>query len=162
MENIFSPREILKIAVNVELNGKKFYESLEGKAKDGKLRAMWRYLKEQEEIHGQTFQDMLKNIGDYFIGEFSPGEYGAYLRAIASEYILTQKVMEERTKKGFSSSLEAVDFGIYIEKESILTYSALKEYILLAKQSVLGRIIKEEQKHLTDLVTLRDSFKKEE
>ena len=161
MENVFSPQEILKIAINVELNGKKLYESLESKAKDEKLRTMWRYLKEQEETHCQTFRDMLNNVDDYIVYEFSSGEYEAYLRAIASEYILTQGVMEERTKKGFSSSLEAIDFGIYVEKESILTYSALKEYMLLAKQSVLERIIKEERKHLTELIALKDSFKKE-
>ncbi len=38
----------------------------------------------------KPFHQMLDNIGEYIVHEFSLGEYEAYLRAIASEYILTQ------------------------------------------------------------------------
>ncbi len=158
MENIFSPQEILRIAVNVEKNGKNLYETLESKAKSESLKATWKYMKEQEEVHGQTFQTMLDNVKDYIVYEFSPGEYAAYLRAIASEYIFTQELIEKKTKEGFSSDLEAVDFGIYIEKESILTYSALRKYVLTAKQSIIEKVIDEEKKHLADLVMLKESL----
>ncbi len=158
MENIFSPQEILRIAVNVEKNGKNLYETLENKAKSESLKATWKYMKEQEEGHRQTFQTMLDSVKDYIVYEFSPGEYEAYLRAIASEYIFTQELIEKKAKEGFSSDLEAVDFGIYIEKESILTYSALRKYVLTAKQSIIEKVIDEEKKHLADLVMLKESL----
>lgn len=158
MGNIFNPQEILKIAVNVDTNGKKLYQSLEDRAGNEKLKATWKYLKEQEETHRQIFQEMLDKIGEYIVHEFSPGEYEAYLRAIASEYIFTQKMIESKINQGFSSDLEAVDFGIQIEKESILTYSALKEYILTARQGVLEKVIDEERRHLANLVFLKDQI----
>ena len=37
MAERFSPQEILRIAIEVEEGGKKLYETLEEKAKDGKL-----------------------------------------------------------------------------------------------------------------------------
>ncbi|HIE35700.1 MAG TPA: rubrerythrin family protein, partial [Candidatus Omnitrophica bacterium] len=49
--NILSPQEILKIAIEVEENGKKLYETLEGKAKDEEVKKVWKFLKEQEEEH---------------------------------------------------------------------------------------------------------------
>jgi len=159
MVNIFDPQDILKIAINVEADGKKLYEVLEAKVRDGKLKTMWKYLKEQEEIHRQIFQKMFNNIGDYIVYAPSPGEYNAYLKAVASEYIFTQELIKKKTKEGFSSDLQAVDFGISIEKESILTYSALRKYILPAKQSVLDKVIDEEKKHLVDLVMLKDQMK---
>ena len=161
MKNTFNPQEIVKIAINIEENGKKLYGALEGKAKDGKLKLMCKYLKEQEEIHRQIFQEMLNNIGEYIVHEFSPGEYEAYLRAIATEYIFTQEIISGKVKEGFRSDLEAVEFGIFVEKESILTYSALREYMLTDKGVVLDRGIGEEKKHLIDLIVLKDSFKKE-
>ncbi|MFH1768476.1 MAG: ferritin family protein [Candidatus Omnitrophota bacterium] len=155
MENIFNPQEILKVAINVEKNGKKLYESLEGKAKDSKVGSMWKHLKEQEEAHCKVFEGMLDTIGDYIVDEFNPGEYDAYLRAIASEYVFTQDLIEKKTKEGFITDLAAVDFGINIEKTSIITYSALREYVLTVNQAVLDKVIAEERKHLVKLVELK-------
>ena len=162
MKNTFNPLEIVKIAINIEENGKKLYQSLERKAKDRKLKLMCKYLKDQEEIHRQIFQEMLDNIGEYIVHEFSPGEHEAYLRAIATEYIFTQEAINGKIKKGFGSDLEAVKFGIFVEKESILTYSALRECMLAGKQEVLDKVIDEERKHLIDLIVLKDFLKKED
>lgn len=160
MVNIFSPQEILKIAIRVEENGKKLYQALEAKTESEQLKHVWGYLKEQEEIHRKVFQDVLDNIGDYIVYEFSPGEYEAYLRAIAQSYVFTQQLIEKKIKELFSSDLEAVEFGVYIEKESILVYSALKEYVLTTKQNVLKKVVDEEKKHLVQLVLLKESLKK--
>jgi rubrerythrin len=158
MANILSPQEILKIAIKVEEEGKNLYHILEEKAKDEQLKEVWRYLKEQEEAHRQVFQEMLDKSGEYIVYEFSPGEYDAYLNAIASSYVFTQGLIERKTKEPFTSDLDAIEFGIYVEKESILVYSALKEYVLADKQPVLDKVISEEKKHLTQLMSLRNRF----
>ena len=161
MANILSPQEILRIAVRVEENGMGLYSSLENKTKNAKFKDIWKFLGEQEEKHRKVFQDMLDNAGDYIVDEFNPGEYDAYMRALASSYIITQKLIEQKTKQPFSSDIEAVEFGIYVEKESILTYSALRDYVLTAKQPVLDKVIEEEKKHLVQLTLLRDELKKQ-
>ncbi|MDD5584035.1 MAG: ferritin family protein [Candidatus Omnitrophica bacterium] len=160
MANIFSPQEILRIATKVEENGKVLYGNLEKKTNDKALQQTWKYLKEQEELHRATFQKMLDNIGDYVVNEFSPGEYNAYVTAIASEYVFTQGLITEKIKKGFSGDLEAVEFGIYIEKESIITYSALRDYIMTEKQAVLDNVIAEERKHLVNLTSIKSTLKR--
>jgi len=160
MENTFSPQELLKIAIGVEENGKNLYETLENKAKSEKIKAIWKYLKEQEEIHRQIFKQMLDDVDNYIVYEFSPGEYDAYLKAIASSYIFTKGLIEKKITELFNSELEAVDFGIYIEKESILALSALKEYITSDKKSVLNKIIAEERKHLVSLTDLKQDILK--
>ncbi|MFH1578102.1 MAG: ferritin family protein [Candidatus Omnitrophota bacterium] len=158
--NILNPQEVLKIAVKVEENGKGLYGSLEGKAKDEKLKKIWQYLKEQEELHRQTFQGMLDNLDDYIAPESSPGEHAGYLKAVASEYIFTQGLVEKKAKELFTSDLEALDFAIHIEKESILAYSELKNYLLAQKQAVLDKVISEEKEHLVQLVLIKDKVKK--
>ena len=160
MADTFSPQEILKIAIKVEENGKKLYGILEEKAKDGKIKSVWRYLKEQEDVHRKVFQEMLDNVGDYIVYEFNPGEYEAYVKAIAASYIFTTRLVERKIKDGFGSDREAIDFGIHIEKESILTYTALREYVQTAKQAVLDKVIKEEKSHLVKLAALKEELEK--
>jgi rubrerythrin len=158
MADNFSPQEILKIAIKVEENGKKLFGILEEKASAEKIKSVWRYLKEQEEVHRKVFQDMLDNAGDYIVYEFSPGEYEAYIKAIAASYIFTTRLVERKIKDGFASDQEAVDFGIHIEKESILTYTALREYVQTSKQVILDKVIKEEKGHLVKLTALKESL----
>ncbi len=158
----FSPQEILKIAVEIESNGQTLYGNLEKKAGNDRLRAVWKYLKEQEILHHKTFQVMLDSLGEYIVNEFSPGEYKAYLKAVASEYVFTQRLIEAKVKEGFKTDLEAVEFGIFVEKESILTYSALRPYMILAKQATLDGIINEEKQHLVDLVEIKAALKDKE
>lgn len=155
MYDNYSPQEILKIAVKVEESGRKFYEGLENKTKNQEVKELCAYLKRAEERHAKTFQEMLDNLGDYIIHELAGGEYESYLRAIASEYVFTQELMEKKAKEGFNSETQALDFGIKVEKDSILVYSALKEYVLTAKQAVLDKVIEEEKKHLIQLSLLK-------
>ncbi len=158
MVETFNPREILEISVNVEKNGQRLYADLENKAKYEKIKSIWRYLKEQEEKHRKAFQDMLNNVADYTVQEYAPGDYTNYLRAISGEYIVTGRHIEDRLKKGFRSDSAAVDFGIKIEKDSILTYSAFKEILAAGQQPVLDEIIKEEWMHLVRLAELKEKM----
>ncbi|MDP2924454.1 MAG: ferritin family protein [Candidatus Omnitrophota bacterium] len=158
--NIFSPQEILRIAIKVEENGRKLYEDLEKKAKDKEVKELWGFLKTQEESHRKIFQEILNKVGDYIVDEFNPGEYEAYVKAIAKEYIFTPEIITKKMKEGFSSDIEAIDFGIQIEKDSIITYSALRTYILTEKHPILDKVINEEKDHLVKLSLLKDFLKK--
>jgi len=159
MDNNWSPQEILDIALRVEENSKLLYAKLEEKTEDERLKAVWKFLKEQEIEHKSKFKDMLDNSGDYLVQEFGAGEYDAYLEAIASEYVFSPKLISEKTEKLFSSAQEAVDFGLQIEKESILVYTALKEYVIGDKQEILDSIIREEKKHVIVLTELKKTLK---
>jgi rubrerythrin len=158
MADTFSPQEILKVAIEIEINGRRLYDALEKKSKDEKVRGVWRYLKEQEEEHRKTFQEMLDNVGDYIVYEFSAGQYQAYIKAIAASYVFTTKLIQRRMLEGFSYDIEAIDCAIQIEKESILTYTALKDYVQSAKQQVLNKVIDEEKKHLVTLNGLKETL----
>ena len=158
MKESFNPQEILKIAINIEENGKALYGALQEKASDTQLKELWGYLKDQEEEHRKTFVNMLDHLDDYIVREYAKGEYDAYMKAIASNYVFTQELVEKKKKELFESDQEAIDFGIYIEKESILTYQALKDYITFDKQGVINKVIDEEKKHLARLIDIRNRF----
>jgi rubrerythrin len=160
MENIFRPQEILRLAVRVEENGVKFYRMLEAKATELKIKKVFTFLKEQDDQHRKKFQDMLMQVGDFIVDEQYPGEDQAYIKAIAAEYVFTPDIIAGRIKSGFAQDAEAIDFALFIEKESIFTYTALKSYVLAPKQYILDAIIEEEKDHVVKLVELKLSIKK--
>lgn len=162
MAELFNPREILEIAVAVEKNGKELYAALEEKTDNQSLRFMWCYLKEQEEDHRRIFQEMIDHFDDYIAYEFGTGEYSDYLKAIAANFIITPKLIQEKKDELFRSDKEAVKFGISVEKESILTYSALKEGIKLQKQASIDKVIEEEKEHFLRLSAIKYSLSKED
>lgn len=155
MAQQYDPGEILKIAVEVEKNGKDLYEVLALESQDEKIKEIWSYLKKQEELHQKVFQEMLDNQKDYLVFEFSPGEHQAYLGAVASEYIFTQDLIKKFINRRFENDNQAIDFGISVEKISILTYTTLRDYIKRDKRVVLDKIIKEEKNHLVQLESLK-------
>jgi rubrerythrin len=158
MEKNWSPQEILDIALKVEENGENLYARLEEKTDNEKLKNVWKFLKEQEIGHQSKFKDMLEKAGDYIVNDFGSGEYSDYLRAIASLYIFTPKLIKQKTQELFQTDLKAIDFGLQIEKESILVYTALKEYVLSDKKELLNDIIDEEKKHVVVLSELRKTL----
>ncbi|MEI8349571.1 MAG: ferritin family protein [Candidatus Omnitrophota bacterium] len=160
MTNVFSPQEILRIAIKVEENGKQLYEMLAKNAKEKKIKDIWNYLATQEGLHKKTFEEMLEKAGDYVVYEYSPGEYDAYLKAISAQYVFAPEHIAKKIYDGFASDIDALDFGISIEKDSILIYSALRKYIKADKQSAIDKVLFEEKDHLVKLILLKDSLKK--
>lgn len=158
MEQMFSPAEIIRIAVNVEKSGQKLFSLLEQKTADDQVKNIWRYLKDQEETHRQIFQQMLDETEEHVVEDYSPGEYSAYLRAIASEYIVTRDLIEKKITESFARDIDAVNFGIFIEKESILTYGALRDYVKPQKQKQIDNVIAEEKKHLVNLCSIKKNL----
>lgn len=160
MSDAFSPCEVLKIAVGIEENGCKFYGSLQEKAQDKKVKDMWAYLKGQEVGHKKVFQDMIDERRSCSVQEFVPGEYESYLRAISSEYVFTPGVIEQKIQESFASDLEAIEFGIQMEKDSILTYSAFREVLTAKEQDALDKVIAQEREHLIKFTELKTCLKK--
>jgi rubrerythrin len=160
MENQFSPQEILKISIKVEEAGAKLYDKLSEQTDNKEVKKVWDYLKEQEIEHKKIFFNILSQVGDYMVYDLNPGEYNNYIRAIASEYIFSSQLIEEKLGQDFKDDLEAVNFGISIEKESILVYTSFKEYMKTEKKELIDQVIEQEKKHYTDLVNLKRSLKK--
>jgi len=49
----------------------------------------------------------------------SSDEYEAYLKAISSQYVFAQELIEKKIKELFSSGEETINFAIGVKKDSI-------------------------------------------
>jgi rubrerythrin len=160
MPEAFNPQQILKIAARVKENGVRLFETLGRYARDGEFKVLWMSLRSEDEAHAKLFQEMAANVDDYIVYEMVAGEYNAYLRDIVPNYTYTQDLIGKKTRDLFNTTLEAVEFAIYIKIESILALSSLKEYMLPEKLDMLNKIIGDEKKFLARLTALKRQLQK--
>jgi rubrerythrin len=90
--------------------------------------------------------------------EAYPGEYFAYMNALASSYVFTQKDKGEEAAKNTKNDEEAIGLGIGFEKESILFYVGMKKVVPEHDHKVIDELIMQEQSHLEQLSDLKKKF----
>jgi len=151
MGKTFSACEVIELGIHIEKNGREFYLELIRMTDNPKAIAMFEYLAAQEEKHIDMFKGMFSDACDYNPAGAYPEEYFAYIRSLASSYVFTQKDKGKEAAARVKDYNEGVDLGIRFEKESILFYAAMKEFVPENDRDKVDAIIGEEKKHLQQL-----------
>lgn len=155
---IFAGSEIVELGVQVEKNGRDFYNTLVRQSKHKDTKETFKYLAGEEEKHIATFQRILDKLEKYEPPESYPGEYFAYMNALASDYVFTKKDKGKEIAKNITSDKEAVDMGIGFEKDSILFYEGMRRVVPEYDHKVLDELIRQEQNHLRQLSDLKKAL----
>lgn len=158
MGNIFAGSEIVELGIQIEKNGRDFYNILTKKLKNQKSADIFKYLAGEEEKHIKVFQDILNKNQKYEPSGLDTDEYFAYMNALASGYIFTQKDKGEEIAKKIKSDNEAVNMGIGFEKDSIIFYEGMKKVVPQFDVKIVDELIKQEQGHLKQLSDLKASL----
>lgn len=155
MDIIYSGSELAEIGIQIEKNGRDFYDALIKQSKDKKVKDIFRYLAEQEESHIVVFKNILESVQRYEPKQAYPQEYFAYMNALARDHIFTQKDKGKATAVQAKTDKQAIELGIKFEKDSIIFCEGMKEIMRRNDQLIADKLIKEEQKHLTMLNDLK-------
>ncbi|MDD3296944.1 MAG: ferritin family protein [Candidatus Omnitrophica bacterium] len=162
MPENFNPRQMLQAAFETEEAACRLFSSFIESSPDEALKKIWQQLDEQSSVHSKVFKQMYEDGDSYLVYEIVSGEYDPYLRSIVPEYISVCKNIEDKIKKPFSTELVAVELAVYFEIEAIITYSALKEYIVPDKLDMLNKIIGDKKKILAKLSACKRKLQKEQ
>ena len=155
MGNILSGSEVIEAGIQIEKNGRDFYGELTKNSKNQKARDVFKYLAVEEERHIAVFQKILVSAQKTEPAESYPGEYFAYLNALAGDYVFTQKGQGKEIAARIKADKEAVSLGIVFEKDSILFYEGMKKVIPEYDLNVIEELIRQEQGHLRKLADLK-------
>jgi len=158
MGDIFAASEIVELGVQIERNGRDFYNTLAKRSKSQKASDVFKYLTGEEEKHIKVFQNILGRREKYEPSGLGADEYFAYMNALASEYVFTQKDKGEEIAKTINNDLEAVNMGIGFEKDSIILYEGMKKAVPQHDIKIVDELIKQEQGHLRQLSDLKVSL----
>ena len=146
---MFSTREILNLAVQIEINGEKNYREAVGEISVAELGNLLEWMADEEARHAKWFQDLQDSLGSADDNPLAD-EMNRHLFA---------EVIGNR-----SFSLQEVDFAIIrstnqlirlfieFENDSILFYELIQPFIDGDEaREVLKRIILEEHRHIDRL-----------
>ena len=149
-------KEFLEVAIEIEINGYKFYE-LVAEEKSKEVRDILMQLAGREREHEHTFRDMLTRVGGY-IPE-NPCENYQYIKSLADSSIFSGKQARALLTRKAMTDVEAVEAGIGFEKDSILLYSEVRGMFPRQDQDIIDMITSEEKKHLSELMYLANKMR---
>ncbi|MCS7253598.1 MAG: ferritin family protein [Armatimonadota bacterium] len=154
---LLSGGEIVDMAIEMERIGAKFYAALAEHASDDEARAMFQWLASEERDHERNFEKLREHTSSYTLPESYPGEWQAYVRAlIESRTILGDEDINRLAAS--TNFVEALKIGVALEKDSIIFYEALKEYVPEGERGVVEDIISQERGHLRRLADVLMEF----
>jgi rubrerythrin len=154
----FSGRELIEIAIGIEKNGARFYDSLAGSAKDLGAKVTYKYLADQEREHAAIFQKMLGLVSEYKPPETCTEQYNLYLKALVDSLVFTDDKVMLKMARNVNSDAEAIQIGVGAEKDSILFYIEVRDLVRRSERKVVSKIIEEERSHLRQLTEIKKSL----
>jgi rubrerythrin len=151
----FSIREIVEQAIQTEKLGNEFYTKMSEKFQDNKdLKKLFETLAAHEVRHGNSFIELKEKLSD----EQPDGwdEVTPYLRAIVDSEFFLGKDKCLPSLEHVKTALEAIEFALCFERETLLYYYALRE--ATQEKEILDKIIREEKSHIIWLNSLKNSL----
>ena len=157
----FNPDEIFEMAEQIERNGARFYRKAAESAGD-ESRSLLEELAAMEDDHEKTFATMraeLSGAEKRPITADPDNESALYLRAMADGKVFADDPSQRLT--GGESMADILTTAIGLEKDSIVFYESIKEFVTKndAPKRIDG-IIRQEIGHIVDLTGHLEALKK--
>ena len=147
---LLSAAEVFQFAVQIEENGFSFYNGYAATLPEGEARDMFTFLADEEQRHIAVFEGMLGNIEEFKQTVGYPDQYFAYLQSYADNLIFKKDELQREIAK-IKNAVDAIDFGIRRELDSILYYQEIKSFVPEKDRHLIDEVIGEERKHFIKL-----------
>ena len=155
MSITFNAFEIFEMAEQIERNGVKFYRKAAQDTSDQSVRQMLLDLADMEAEHEETFASMRKQLSDEEreLRVFDPeNELALYLQAMANGHVFDLRKDPSEQLSGTETIEDILKLAINAEKDSIVFYLGLKDFVpVKAGKDRVEAIIKEEMGHIAVL-----------
>ena len=155
MSIVFSPGELINIAIGIERSGITFYDIMARTTDSEMAKEIFEDFVAMERQHLNLFQDMLAGTDKRLPPETLTSEYSSYLQALIDDAVFTNDAIMSEVVTQADSDIKALEVGISAEKDSLLFYHEMKDIMPGPTIPVLDRIIAEEKSHLQQLTAIK-------
>lgn len=155
MANVFSGSEVVELGIQIEKNGRDFYDTLSKQSKNPAAADMFKFLSNEEDKHIEVFKGLLEKQVKYRPRQVFADDYLNYMNVLAGEYVFTQKDKGKQIAQRIAGDKEAIELGMGFEKESIIFYEGIKEIVPEPDKSIVDELITQERGHFLKLWELR-------
>ncbi|MCS7253604.1 MAG: ferritin family protein [Armatimonadota bacterium] len=155
MTKLFTACEVIDVAVELERMGAEFYSQVALFAQDDERRKIFEGLAECERQHEQRFRELYQVLKQCApdTPESYPGEWQSYVHALITSRTILGKEEVERIAK-YGSAEEIAKLAIQLEKDSILLYETLLNYVPEGERSKVEQLLTDEREHLSCVLNL--------
>ena len=147
--------EVFEIAERIERNSVNFYRKAADAVTDENLSAILTSLAEFEKEHETSYANMRKQISakEWDMITFDPeNEMALYLQKIAEGHVFDPQKDPVKQLKDKVTIAGILNFAIESEKNTIIFYLGLKNYVpATAGKNKVDEIINEEMSHIAEL-----------
>ncbi|MDZ7372709.1 MAG: ferritin family protein [candidate division KSB1 bacterium] len=156
---LLSRNEVIEVAVQIEREGKEFFEAVAEAAKSEEVRSVFQWLATEETRHMRVFEEM-RDASDRLVlaGPYDWEEAGRYLKAMAEERVFPGLKEADRLARGLTDLSQVFRFALQIEKDNILYFHELRDLVSEGDRSTLNQLIAEEKSHIRRLMELRQKL----
>jgi rubrerythrin len=158
MSVVFSPEELLNIAVGIEKQGVAYYDVMAKSSWHEVAGDMFKHLLEMEKEHVATFQGMLDKIVNPESITKPTAEYIDYMNALVNSAVFNDELAASELASHIDNEIEALDIAMSTEKDSILFYYILNELLPASSSATIKKIITEEKAHLSLLAQMKQKL----
>lgn len=148
---VFSGPQVVEMAVQIEQSGYAFYLSAAETARSDEVRKLLEWLAGQERLHEQTFKEMLRGqAADGPLEEYC-GQRAAFIQTLLDARVLPDAEAGRAALAGMTDDLQAVEFALNFEKDTILFMYEMRELVSEAQSATVNKLIAEEKSHVQRL-----------
>ena len=160
MANVFKASEVVEIAIGIEQNGYMFYSAIAAKVKEKMAMGVFEFLAGEEKKHKNIFRNMLQKIGKDDVPELLKEDYELYIRSVANSHIFAGPNFPKKIATASKTTNDAINAGVAFEKDSIIFFQEMLNYVPESQHKTVRALIDEEKKHLIKLTELKESLVK--
>jgi rubrerythrin len=151
----FNAAEVFQIAIEIEENGKAFYEKAQKIIQDAEVKALFADLATQEVEHKKRFEMLkaqLPQAASASTVSDPNNELYAYLRMMADQHVFVSAAGVDEQLAQIKTAADALKLAIQFEKDSVLFFLTMQDATCEDKgRELIQSLVKEEQEHLKRL-----------
>jgi rubrerythrin len=152
---VLQPSDIVDIGIEKEIKRRDFYAlAAEHFSEKAELAALFGRLRDWEEGHIRKFEKIRDDVKGGNYAESYPGEIHEYMAAVVQSD-LYENLDAESFALAIKTPEEALEAGIGFEKDAILFFGGLANFVDPKAREVIQELITEEQQHMLQLFEMK-------
>ncbi|MFV0423729.1 ferritin-like domain-containing protein [Oleidesulfovibrio sp.] len=152
MADLFKAGDIVRAAEEIEIRGEDFYRRLVASSEDEEARRLFHWLMEEEMTHRAVFSAMGERLAPVELPAWADeSDYLMYMRSLLDSHALFRPDAVPAEQLGRD---EAVRLAMQFEKDTMLFFAEMRDFVPEAERKHIDNCIAEERKHLKQLMAM--------
>jgi rubrerythrin len=151
----FNADEVFQVAIEIEENGKIFYDKALEMVDDPQVRNVFKDLALQETEHKRKFQELKQSLpSDASSGTVQDPDHqlADYIKMMADQHVFRTSAGLDQRLQSVTNTMDALRLAIEFEKDSVIFFLSMKDATDESQgRELISLLVKEEQEHLRRL-----------